>query len=184
MAPIAAEVPQLALPYVLICTGVILVGFGSAYYHWAPSNSTLLWDRLPMTVAFMALLGLLLEDRGVAGRRWLWILLAAGIGSVLYWSWTETQGRGDLRPYALVQFLPMLLIPLILALFRHGHVRTSRVRAALGLFIAAKLFEHFDSTVYMTVGVIGGHAIKHLIAAAAVCCIVSAVPAARHTAQA
>ena len=49
--------------YLVLCIGTILVGFGSAYYHLAPSNGTLLWDRLPMTVAFMALLSLLLRER-------------------------------------------------------------------------------------------------------------------------
>jgi hypothetical protein len=34
---------------------VTLVGLGSAYYHWAPGNWTLVWDRLPMAVGFTAL---------------------------------------------------------------------------------------------------------------------------------
>src|ERR1043166_6803997 len=32
--------------------GLILIAFGSGYYHLAPNNETLVWDRLPMTVAF------------------------------------------------------------------------------------------------------------------------------------
>ena len=58
---------QMIGAYRVLCAAVILVGFGSAWYHHAPSDATLLWDRLPMTVAFMALLALLLEER-VLGR--------------------------------------------------------------------------------------------------------------------
>jgi hypothetical protein len=36
--------------------GILLTGFGSSYYHLAPDDGTLFWDRLPMTIGFMALL--------------------------------------------------------------------------------------------------------------------------------
>src|SRR5262245_28242806 len=32
--------------------GLMLTGFGSAYYHWAPNDATLIWDRLPLAVVF------------------------------------------------------------------------------------------------------------------------------------
>ena len=32
----------------------VLVALGSAWYHLHPDNRSLVWDRLPMTVAFMA----------------------------------------------------------------------------------------------------------------------------------
>ena len=40
-----------AINYVLFA-GIILTGIGSAYYHYAPNNTTLVWDRLPMTIVF------------------------------------------------------------------------------------------------------------------------------------
>ena len=43
-------------PYVVLFIGIFLTCFGSAYYHWTPNNQTLVWDRLPMTIAFMGLL--------------------------------------------------------------------------------------------------------------------------------
>lgn len=49
--------------YLVLSVGVILVGFGSSYYHLNPTNETLLWDRLPMTVAFMAFFSLLVGER-------------------------------------------------------------------------------------------------------------------------
>ena len=42
---------------------IALVAIGSGWYHHAPSNATLVWDRLPMTVAFMALFAAVLMDR-------------------------------------------------------------------------------------------------------------------------
>ena len=47
---------MLDLHYRVFCTGVALVALGSAYYHFEPSTPTLVWDRLPMPVAFMAVI--------------------------------------------------------------------------------------------------------------------------------
>jgi hypothetical protein len=74
--------------------GVFLTGFGSAYYHWNPNNDTLFWDRLLMTLCFMAILSVVVEERVNArfGAALLWPLLATGILSLMLWRWT-----GDLR---------------------------------------------------------------------------------------
>lgn len=167
--------------YWILCTGAVLVAFGSAYYHHAPTNHTLLWDRLPMTVGFMAGFAMLLNERVFRAPRRdaLWWLLAAGIGSALYWSWTESRGAGDLRPYALVQYLPVLLMPLILFLFRPRYLNNGLLLAAFGLYALAKVFELFDHAVFAASGFIGGHALKHVAAAAAVLCLICAVPVRR-----
>jgi hypothetical protein len=164
--------------YLVMCTGVVLVGCGSAYYHYAPSNASLLWDRLPMTVAFMALLSLLLGERVLrrqpAGL--MWILILVGAAAALYWSWTESQGRGDLRPYVLVQFLPVLLIPMMILLFPQRYLSNRLLLASFGLYLLAKMLEHLDAQIFLASGFMGGHAIKHIAAASAVLCIVCAVP--------
>ena len=167
--------------YVLLCTAVFLVGVGSAYYHLAPNNVTLLWDRLPMTVAFMALLSLLVNERVIADRNLivLWLLVLVGVGAALYWSWTESLGRGDLRPYVLVQFLPVVLMPLILLLYPARYLRSALLLSAFGLYFIAKALEHFDNQILSLTASVGGHPIKHVVAAAAVLCIVYAVPAVR-----
>ena len=163
--------PQLARSsYLVFCLGGMLVGFGSAYYHYAPSNDALTWDRLPMTIAFMGLFSIVIEDRvsTVLGRRLLWPLVLAGVGSVLYWDWTELQGRGDLRAYGLVQFLPMLLIPLLLITGKGGGLRARFFWATLGTYALAKLAEHFDKAIYAANGMVSGHSLKHLLGALAV----------------
>lgn len=169
--------PRCKSAYITLCAGILLVSLGSAYYHYSPSTPTLLWDRLPMTVAFMALFSLLLEERVTESRRTLPPLLAAGLASAVYWYWSESRGAGDLRPYILVQFLPILLIPLILALYPRRYLSNNLLVAALVLYVAAKIFESCDRQVLASIGVLSGHTIKHLLAGAATLCIIRSVPA-------
>ena len=107
-------------PYALFFLGVGLICAGSAYYHAAPDNSRLFWDRLPMTIAFMALFSAFIADRvhHRIGVQWfLPILIVAGIASVYYWDWSESAGQGDLRFYGLVQFYPIVALPVLCWLF-------------------------------------------------------------------
>lgn len=156
--------------YLVFCTAVILVGIGSAWYHYAPGNDTLVWDRIPMTIAFMALFSLVIGDRVSArlGRRLLWPLVISGVAAVMYWDWTELQGRGDLRPYALVQFLPMLLIPVMLLRSKGNGLRTSWLWATVAVYGLAKLAEFYDHAIHAATGIISGHSVKHLLGALAV----------------
>lgn len=169
------------LGYLVLCIGILLVGFGSSYYHLAPSNASLVWDRLPMTIAFMALLAMVLEDRvfQIPSPIILWSLIAVGIVSVVYWAWTESLGRGDLRFYGLVQFLPMVLIPLILLMFRRSDLSDKLLFAAFVLYFIAKLFEHLDGEVFSAIG-FSGHGLKHIVAAGAALCIIAAFPTRQH----
>lgn len=154
--------------YVALSLGVLLVSFGSAYYHWSPTDATLAWDRLPMTIAFMGLFAALLKDSRVTRFPALAPLLAAGLLSVVYWRWT-----GDLRPYFLVQFLPLLLMPFILAFYERKDIDGRLLAAAFVLYAAAKLFEHYDRQIF-AVFFFGGHALKHLAAGAAAWCMIDA----------
>jgi hypothetical protein len=161
--------PPLATHYRVLCTAIALVAFGSGWYHFAPSNASLVWDRLPMTVAFMAMFSALLADRvsWLLGRALLWPLVVAGMASIAWWVRTEAAGAGDLRAYALVQFLPMLLTPLVLLLWRDGSLAARPLWLAIAAYALAKLAEHFDAAILAATGIAGGHALKHLLAALA-----------------
>ncbi len=162
--------PELGTHYRVLCAAIALVALGSGWYHDAPSNATLVWDRLPMTVAFMALFSAVIADRisWLLGRALLWPLVVAGIASIAWWVRTEAAGAGDLRAYALVQFLPMVLMPLILLLWRDGSLAARSLWLALGAYALAKLLEHLDAAVFAaTGGLVAGHALKHLAAALA-----------------
>lgn len=162
--------------YAVFFAGVFLTAFGSSYYHWQPSNASLVWDRLPMTLAFMSLFCVVVyhyESPRLAAILFA-PLLAAGVGSVFYWAHSETIGAGDLRPYALVQFLPILLLPLIIYGRDAEDLPRRCLWTALGGYVVAKLFEALDEWVAAGLVVIGGHPFKHVFAALAILCIVGA----------
>ena len=117
-----------------------------------------------MTVAFMAILANVIEERidQRVGRLLLWPLVALGLVSLLVWLRTD-----DLRLYAWVQFFPCLVLPLMFWLFVPKYSGTGYWFAAAGLYVLAKLLEHFDSAVFSAGHVMAGHALKHLAAAAA-----------------
>lgn len=161
---------QLRVLYLTFFAGVFLTGFGSTYYHLEPNNQTLLWDRLPMTIAFMAFFSVIIgESISVRLARRLFIpLLMAGIVSVIYWYVGELHGQGDLRAYALVQFLPLVLIPIILWQFG-SKVNGGKYRwGVVAAYAIAKLMEVFDAEIYGVFGLLSGHSLKHLVAAVGV----------------
>ncbi len=164
-----STIPEfLRLPFLIFCIGLAFTSFGSSYYHLDPNNSTLLWDRLPMTVVFMSVFCALVSDyiSREAGRRMLIPALIFGLASVIYWHFTEKFSIGDLRPYVIVQYLPALLIPLILWMYDPASSQRRPIVMAFIFYGLAKLFEVLDVTVFeLNAGIISGHTIKHVFAA-------------------
>lgn len=153
----------------VLAAAVACTAFGSALYHWAPTDTTLLFDRLPIAWACASLLCALLAERvnaSWAGPAPLAGALAVATLAVAAWWWT-----GDLRVYVAVQFLPMLLVPAALALrlapTSPGAVAGRDWLIVLALYAAAKGFEAADHAVLAQLQVISGHTLKHLLAAAA-----------------
>lgn len=165
----ASIVDELYPVYVVFFASVTLTAFGSGWYHLAPGNPTLVWDRLPMTLAFMSLFALLIGEQisVPAAKQLLLPLLLLGAASVLYWAATETLGHGDLRFYALVQFLPLLLLPLMLLAYPSPFDRTGFFWGMIVLYATSKIFESLDQYVYQLGHVVSGHTIKHVVAALA-----------------
>lgn len=79
-------------------------------------------------------------------------------------------------PTSWVQFLPIVLIPMIMALFPARHSANAYLLSALGLYVLAKVLEHLNRPVLDATALISGHSLKHVAAAAAVLRIVRAVP--------
>ncbi len=157
---------QYYAPYIVFFAGLFLTGFGSAWYHLKPDNRTLVWDRLPMTIAFAGFFcSVLSEQAGTyAGNVMLIPLLVAGIASVLYWSWGESKGSGDLRLYGLVQFLPMILVPFILYMYGASADYWPYIASLLGFYMLAKVFESSDDLMYSQSNLVSGHTLKHIAA--------------------
>ena len=149
--------------------GVALVFFGSGYYHRAPDDESLAWDRLPMTVAFMGLFSALLSEH-ISDRMERALLIAAvavGVASVFWWKHTD-----DLRVYIWVQATPLLVIPFLIAVFPGRFTHRVYLLYGVGFYALAKVAEYYDYGIYALTGsAISGHSVKHLLAAAAPFCI-------------
>ena len=154
----------------VLFVGVFFTGLGSAVYHYAPNNFSLIFDRLPMTLVFTAFFATIIYD--YVDRRvgaWVfYILLVLGVYSILYWYYTEIIGVGDLRLYAFIQFFPVVAVPLILVFYKSSELYTRQILYAFGAYVVAKLFEHFDAQVFEFLGFVSGHTIKHLMSALAI----------------
>ncbi|MDP1615572.1 MAG: alkaline phytoceramidase, partial [Methylococcales bacterium] len=157
---------ELHSSYLTFFVGVLLTGLGSMYYHFQPSNQSLLWDRLPMTISFSAFFSAVVGEY-ISPRCAMTLflpLLGVGIASVVYWHVSELNGNGDLRAYILVQFLPVLLIPLILVLYNTPLSGSHYIWGIIGVYALSKLMEHFDAPLYTGLGFISGHTLKHVTA--------------------
>jgi hypothetical protein len=156
-------------PWLVFFTGVLLTGFGSSYYHLAPDNDRLVWDRLPMTIAFMGFFSATIGERvGVQAGTWLLApLVWLGFASVFSWHIAEQRQAGDLRLYGFVQFYPLVTIPVMLYLFRGRYTRTADIFIALGWYLLAKVLEvsMIDHGIFQMGEVVSGHTLKHLAAA-------------------
>ena len=160
--------------YRLFLIGLFLTAFGSGFYHFAPDNARLIWDRLPIALACAGLIvgvrgdtkpGLKTEIEAI-------VLALFAVASVAWWAYTDRIGADDLRPYLLLQGLPLLLIPLWQAI--HRAPRTDRIAfaAAMMLYVVAKVAEVFDHEIANALGFVSGHTLKHLIATAATAVVV------------
>lgn len=154
--------------YVVMFAGLTLTAIGSAYYHLAPDNARLVWDRIPIMIVFMALMAAVMAERvSVAAGLWLFPLFeAAGVGSVLLWHASEVAGHGDLRFYAAVQVYSILAL-LAALLLPTRYTRGSDYAIVVGFYVLAKILEETDRQIFALGHLVSGHTLKHLAAAAA-----------------
>lgn len=159
----------------VVCAAVALTCCGSWYYHLVPDSARLAWDRLPMAIAFGAILAATVAERvsARAGALLLGPLVLLGAFSVGYWRYTVIMGRESLNLYAAVQFGALLLIVLLISLFPSRYTRGGDLWGAFGLYALAKVAEHYDYEILAASGgFVSGHTLKHLIAAGAMAWLV------------
>jgi hypothetical protein len=168
--------PREHWPYLFVFVGLLLTAFGSSYYHLDPNNARLVWDRLPMTIAFMSMVAAVIAER-ISLRLGLWlllILLLVGLSSVLQWYASEVRGAGDLRFYAAVQVYSALVL-LVAPFLRTPYSRGSDLWMVVGFYILAKALETLDKPIFAIGHTVSGHTLKHLAGAAAGYCILRMV---------
>lgn len=175
LAPRRATHFPLSWPgYALFLVGLLLTALGSAWYHLAPDDHRLLWDRLPIALASAGLLaGVWADCRQRDGRLFAALLGVAALAGVFWWYLTELRGVGDLRPYLLLQALTMVLIPLWQWLYRRPRGERLAFAAALGLYGLARVAELLDHPLAALLAPLTGHTLKHLLATAAAAVVVA-----------
>ena len=149
----------------LFFVAILVTAIGSAYYHYNPNGETLVWDRLPMTMAFMAFFSIVMDEivSPTFSKKALMPLVLIGAISIAHWQFTKHIGKEDLRLYVLVQYLPMLLIFLILILYKHSPFKIITGLVFI-VYLIAKTCELMDSAIYEALKIISGHSLKHLFA--------------------
>ncbi|HSO06373.1 MAG TPA: alkaline phytoceramidase [Pelomicrobium sp.] len=157
-------------PYAVLFLGAVLTAFGSAYYHWDPSDETLVWDRAGMAVAFCALVPAMLSDR--TDVRAVLVSLAAlvtlGIGTLVYWRLSEALGFEDVAPYLVLQ-AAALAYAVGISLLPSRFTRRGDVFVAFLLYAAALVAQALDEEIFLLAGSwMSGHTLKHLLAAVAI----------------
>jgi hypothetical protein len=153
----------------LLLLALVLTAAGSAYYHLAPDDTRLVWDRVPIALACAGLLG------GVRGQlaprigplRLTSALALLAVASVLWWHLTDAGGEGDLGPYLLLQVSPLFLVPLWQLIYRAPRADRVAFAVAIALYVAAKVAEIYDRPLYAALHGLSGHTLKHLLATAA-----------------
>jgi hypothetical protein len=164
------DVPRSSRGYALFFVALILTGLGSAYYHLSPDNARLAWDRLPIALACAGLLAAVHADTHSPKQPILFpaALALAAVLSVWWWSHTGTQGEGDLRPYLLIQGLPLFVVPAWQAIYRAPRRERIAFGIAIALYAAAKAAEIGDHAIFeASGGTFSGHTLKHLLAVVA-----------------
>ena len=157
------EAPEARLSWRIFFGATVLVAFASGWYHLSPSNATLVWDRMAISVICAALLVALLTEHVAPGVQRLALppALLVAAGSVLYW-----QASGDLRLYIWVQLAPLLAVPVVILCFPARYSHRPWLLAGLSFYLGAKLAEMADAAIWgLSGGAFSGHTLKHLLAA-------------------
>ncbi len=152
-----------ARSWLVFFIGAVAIAAGSAYYHWAPDDATLAWDRLPITIVFMALFSALMSEhlRPDLERVLLPVALVVGIASVAWWRYAD-----DLRIYAWVQFAPLAIVAFLLIAYPARYTHRRYLAYGLLAYAFAKIAELGDAMIFeLTAKTISGHTVKHLLAA-------------------
>ena len=169
VAPAVFRHPFERLSYRVFFLALAAIGIGSGYYHLAPDNARLFWDRLPMSLGIAAFLAIVIAERwhARAGIRLLAPLVITGVATVLWWRLSAALGTENLLPYIVFQGWTILTALLFLACFQNRYRHGAYLIGAVLLYGAALGAEQLDQQVFSMGGVISGHTLKHLLAALA-----------------
>ena len=141
--------------------GMVLTFLGSVWFHLNPNDSTLVWDRLAMTVVMACYCSLIIADRYSIdlAKRIHFPLISIGLLSVIYWEYS-----GDLRPYFFFKMQPVILVAILLVYGKKTYDRAADYIISMSLVLVATLTENIDKIIFDNLDIISGHTMKHIIA--------------------
>ncbi|PKA63439.1 hypothetical protein AXF42_Ash005334 [Apostasia shenzhenica] len=146
--------------WVLFYAGIATTAFGSAYYHLKPDDDRIIWDRLPMTVSVVSLLSnLVIErvDERVGISSLVSFLMLAFISAAF------ERAFDDLRLFMIFQFIPCIVIPLLVFLFPPKYSHSGYWFWATGFFLLSRFESLADMKLYsVNRYIISGHSLEHL----------------------
>ena len=147
-----------------------MASLASTYYHLAPDNARLVWDRVPISIGIVTLLSIVLIERVNTNIGFLSLpfLILFGVGSVIYWDWSERSGLGNLNYYIVVQLYSILAIILLSKYFFSRYTGGESIYVVIIIYAFAKFAEILDHEIYSLGKVISGHSVKHLLVGLAV----------------
>lgn len=142
---------------------VLATAWCSSYYHLAPDDTRLFWDRLPIAIACASLLSLIRAACFVSPKQARLELIGFCVFAFAsVWWWQQTS---DLRPYLSLQVLAITLPPV----WQWLYGRPSRERVwfavAIACYVLAKCVEMADASILSATAMVSGHTIKHVLAA-------------------
>ncbi|WJX35361.1 hypothetical protein P8452_23364 [Trifolium repens] len=146
--------------WVLFYGGMIGVAFGSTYYHLKPDNHRVIWDTLPMMVAFSSLLSCLIFERfgQRSGLSSMFALLVSAILCVLH-----ERIYNDIRFCMMFQLILPLAIPAIAFMYRSKYTHSGYWFLSTGIYLLAKIEGAGDKKIYrVNHYFITGHSLEHL----------------------
>jgi hypothetical protein len=139
----------------------IALGLGSGYYHWAPVDYTLAWDRATMVLGFAIIFYDSCIRYDIFSKKGICkgtaITTIVFLGTVVFWMLF-----GRLEPYVFVQFFTMFVL-VVLAIKNYKEVPSRHLFNMFIWYLIAKVFETFDKEIFMMTGeLMSGHTLKHI----------------------
>lgn len=151
--------------YLSFALSILATAFASSYYHLAPDDARLFWDRLPIALACASLLLTVRLSFVQSGWR-MYCEFVFWLGAA-WWSVWWWQSTADLRPYLAMQVLAIVLIPLWQHLYQLRASQRVAFAWAIALYVLAKLCELGDAVILSHLVWVSGHSLKHVLSALA-----------------
>ena len=149
--------------YYSLFIGFALTFLGSIWFHLNPNDSTLVWDRLGMSVIMACYCSLIIADMYSIdlAKQIHYPLIAIGSLSIIYWHFS-----GDLRFYFIFKLQPLILVFILIKFGKKVYDRSEDYLVSMLLIGIATLMENVDEGVFESLVIISGHTLKHIFAGA------------------